>query len=581
MQARLIERLLRSARGEDAPDRVIRNGRIVNVFTNSIDDDMAISIKDGYITGIAAEEGFRTTGRTEVVDAGGRYLCPGFIDGHTHLDSVNPFYAMVPYALRGGTTCVVSETAMVGTACGAEAVECFMDSTKGYPLRCYFLVPPERPPFPDMETGVGFGPAAFGRLLRREDVLGVGEAYWTRMIEGDGVLLRQAARAMSLRKTLEGHAAGAKGEALVQYLLTGITSDHESITCQEAIEKLRLGVHIMIREGFVRKELEELSKLKDTEVDKRRLMLVSDIFDAVTLCEEGYLDTVVRRAVGLGFSPMEAIKMATVNVAEYYGLRHLGAIAPLRHADILFLDDLEAVSVAHVMANGEMVVTDGEFTGQARPYPYPEAMKQTLKTEKLDGEDFRIKAIPGKKRVRLVRMVNETITREAEAALSVKDGYLEKDLEKDIVPVAVIYRGSGKRMGKGFITGTGLKEGAFATDVSWDACNIVTAGSSEADMAKAVNRLIELQGGYVISRKGEIIYELAMPVFGLLAEAPLDEISRRIKEIDAAMKAIGSVIPRPFLALQTIPFTGLPFLRITDRGLADIRGKRLVPLYID
>ncbi|MGD0228879.1 MAG: adenine deaminase C-terminal domain-containing protein [Syntrophorhabdales bacterium] len=581
MKTGTLRTLLRASKGEEPTDRIIRNGRIVNVFTNSVEDGLAVSIKDGYITNIAEEAKMALSGPTEVIDAEGRYLCPGLIDAHTHLDSMYPFWAIVPYSLKGGTTCLVSEAGLVGTSCGLAALECFLDSTKGYPLRCYFLAPPETPPFPDMETATGLTLPDFKKVLTREDVLGIGEGYWTRVIEGDERVLDQAAFAMSLRKTLEGHAAGAKGQRLVQYLMTGITSDHESTTLDEAIEKLRFGVYVMIREGFVRRELEELSRLKDLDVDRRRIIFASDVFDSVMLCEEGYLDSVVRRAVGYGWSPIEAIKMASINVADYYGLRHLGALAPLRHADILFLDDLAAFSVAHVMANGEMVVTDGKFTGHIRPYVYPDEMRRTIRTEKVTGEDFRIPAGPGQGRVRVIDLINETITRETTAVLTRRDGYLEKDLDRDIVPVAVIYRGDGKRMGRGFMMGTGIKDGAFATNLTWDTGNLLVAGSSEADMAQAVNRLIDMQGGYAISRKGKIIYEFPMPVFSLIADCPVPEISNKTKELDLRMEEIGSKIPRPFLALQTIPFTGLPFLRITDRGLADIKNKRLVSLYLD
>ena len=391
---------------------------------------------------------------------------------------------------------------------------------------------------------------------------------------------RRPRSGLSLGKTLEGHGAGARGAKLNQYVMTGITSCHESTTVEEALEKLRFGVYVMIREGFVRKELGELYKLKDLDVDKRRIILVSDVFDAVMLCEDGYLDSIVRRAIGYGFSPMEAIKMTTINVADYYGLRHLGAIAPLRHADILFLGDLEKVSVDHVMANGEMVVKDGTFRGKIRPYAYPEAMKHTIKAGEVTAADFRIPAASGQERVRLVKVINETITREADAALEIRDGHLQKDVERDIIPVAVVNRQDGKKIGKGFITGTGIREGAFATNVIWDTGNILTAGSSEEDMAVAVNRLIELQGGYVISRKGKVIYEFPMPVYSLVPDYGLEKISAKTKELDVRMEEIGSNLPRPFLALQTIPFTGLPFLRITDKGLADIRTRQLVSLFL-
>ena len=184
------------------------------------------------------------------------------------------------------------------------------------------------------------------------------------------------------------------------------------------------------------------------------------------------------------------------------------------------------------------------------------------------------------RRVRVIHLVNATITRETESVLAVSEGRLQKDLEKDIIPVAAISRGEGKRMGKGFITGTGIKEGAFATSLTWDTGNLLVAGSSEADMALAVNRLIDLQGGYVIVRKGEVIYEFGMPVFGLMPECPLEENAEKAEQLDAKLAEIGSTIPRPFLALQTIPFTGLPFLRISDKGLADMKNKRLVPLFL-
>lgn len=578
MQKRTLKRLLRAAKGELPADTIITNGKIVNVFTNSIEEGLAIAIKDGFIVGIDKEAGLKGSNKTEVIDAGGRYLCPGFIDAHTHIDSIYPFYEIVPYSLKGGTTCIVSECGVLGTACGAAAVESFFESTKGYPVRCYFLIPPETPPFPRLETAVGLTLSEFGRLLRRKDVLGIGEGYWTRIVEGDDRVLSQASLGLSLGKTLEGHGAGARGAKLNQYVMTGITSCHESTTVEEAIEKLRFGIYVMIREGYIRQELAELSKLKDLDVDKRRIILVSDVFDAVMLCEEGYLDLVVRRAIEYGFSPIEAIKMTTINVADYYGLRHLGAIAPMRLADILFLADLERVTVDHVMANGEMVVMDGAFKGAVKPYEYPEAMKHTIKAHKVSADGFRIPSSDGNGRVRVIKVINETITREVEATLEVRGGFLQKDLANDIIPVAMVNRQDSTKIGRGFITGTGIKEGAFATNITWDTGNILAAGSSEEDMALAVNRLIEIQGGYVVVRKGKVVFEFPMPVYSIVPDYPLPQISAKSKELEKRMEEIGSTIPRPLLTLQTIPFTGLPSLRITDKGLADVRTRKIVPL---
>ncbi|MEN6615892.1 MAG: amidohydrolase family protein, partial [Syntrophorhabdus sp.] len=319
MKPRTIKKLLDVVKGSVLPDAVIINGRIINVFTNDIDEGLAIIIKDGLICSIEDQQNVSSYHPAHTIDAQGAYLCPGFIDAHTHLDSLYPFYSFTPYALRGGTTTVVTETSAVACACGMEGVAAFTASTRGYPLRAFFLAPPLTPPFPEMEGSMGLTLPEFKQFLKRDDVIAIGEAYWTRIVEGDDRILRQASMAIDLNKKLDGHAAGAHDRRLIEYVLTGITSCHESVTVDEVLEKLRLGLYIMIRQGFVRKELPVLSALKDLAIDTRRLILTSDVFDAVMLREDGYLDAIVRDAIGYGFKPMDAIKMATINPADYYG----------------------------------------------------------------------------------------------------------------------------------------------------------------------------------------------------------------------------------------------------------------------
>ena len=348
----------------------------------------------------------------------------------------------------------------------------------------------------------------------------------------------------------------------------------------EVVEKLQLGVYVMVREGFVRQELPELYKIKDLAVDKRRVMLVSDFFDAVMLVNEGYLDSIARKAIGYGFTPMEAIKMVTINPADYLGLRHVGAIAPMRHADILFLKDLEKVSIDRVMAGGRIVCDGGSFIGELPPCSYPEHTMHTIKTDRVSADDFRIKARGKDDTIRVIQVANPTITREITYKPSVKDGFLEKNLADDIIPTAVINRNEGKRMGRGFIKGTGIKYGAIATTVIWDSCNIFVIGSDEEDLKTAVNRIIDMQGGIAVSKGGKIIYEFPMPAFGLIPLVSLKEIAERTKILEEKLKEIGATFEKPFLTIQTIPFTGLPFLRITDKGLADIKNRKLVPLFM-
>ena len=523
-----LRKLLRTAKREIIPDVIIRGGRVVNVFTNRIDEKVSILIKDGYIASVEDDTGQASDKASRIIDADGLYLCPGFIDSHTHLDSMLPFHELVPYAIRGGTTTAVTECAMVAQSCGISAVDSFIDSTKGYPMRCYFLAPGLTPNFPTLERAKGISFREFSNLLKRDDFVGIGEAYWTRMVEGDDRVLKQAALAISLRKRLEGHSAGARGNKLIQYITTGITSCHESTTLEEALEKLRYGIYVMLREGWVRKELEALSALKDANVDERRLILASDVFDPVMLVEEGYMDVIVRTAIALGFSPMQALKMATINPADYYGLRHLGAIAPLRCADILFIDDLAKVSIKQVMVNGEMVYADGRFLPKAKPYHYPAAMKKTIRAAKLREEDFRIKARASQNRVRIIEIVNSTITKESVETLRAVSGYLEKDLAADIVPAAVIHRSDKKKMGKGFVRGTGIKQGAMATTITWDTGNLLVVGSSEKEMMVAANRLIDIQGGAVVVKNGKVIYEFPMSAYGIVPAYGMEEIKTKM-----------------------------------------------------
>ncbi len=580
MQKETLKTLLNVAKGLISPDFVIKNGRILNVFTNSIDDGYTVTIKNGWIASVERGNSDVLLRDAHTLDAEGLILCPGFIDAHTHLDSMIPFYEFVPYAIRGGATTVVTETSAAACACGIEGINAFVESTTGYPVRCFFLAPPLTPPFPGMEGSGGLNLREMKSILRREEFIGIGEAYWTRIVEGDERVLAQAAFAQTLRKALDGHAAGARGKNLISYALTGITSCHESTTVEEAMEKLRLGMHVMIREGWVRMELPELHKIKDIDVDKRRLILVSDVYDAVMLCEDGYLDDIARKAIGYGFSPIDAIKMLTINPADYYGLRYLGAIAPLRRADILFLSDIEKVSIERVMADGEMVLSGKKYIKSVTPHIYPASVTDTITADVVSEDDFRVESRIDNPVVRVIEVANQTITKEMHWRAKTIDGLIEKDLHDDIIPVFVINRAGKRKLSRGFIKGTGIKHGAVATTLIWDTGNILVIGSNEKDMAVAVNRLLGIKGGVVIAQNGEVIYEFSMPVFGIMSIMRLEEIKDKIKELEKRMLEIGSCIERPFLTIQTIPFTGLPYLRITDKGLADIRNKKLVPLFV-
>lgn len=579
MQKR-IKILLNVVRGAVPPDTVIKNAKIVNVFTNTIDEGQSVIIKDGMIASVEQETLAEMYKPEKTIDANGLYLCPGFIDAHTHIDGTYPFREFVPYCIHGGTTTVVTETSATCCAAGMKGIRALMDGMTGYPVRAFFLVPPLTPPFPKLENSLGLTIREFAGLLKRDDFVGIGEAYWTRVVDADKQILDQVSAALAVNKRLDGHAAGARGKRLIEYALTGITSCHESISMEELLEKLKIGMYVMIREGSIRQELPELSKIKDLSLDTRRIILVSDFFDAVMLTENGYLDFIGRKANAFGISPIETIKMMTINPADYYGLRYLGAIAPLRYADMLFLSDLEQITIEKVMANGEVVMESGTFKPRLRRHTYPEKLKHTVRDSRFTAKDFKIRAGKRNGTVRVIEIVNPTITKETHAPAVVMDGFVQTDVANDIIPVAMINRRNPRQMGKGLIKGTGIKNGAVTTTLTWDTGNILVIGSTEEDMATAANRIVELQGGIVIVKNGKVIYEFRMELFGVMPLMPMEKIAGKIRGLEDKLKSIGAHLQKPFLNIQTIPFTGLPYLRITDKGLANVKKKQLVPLFV-
>lgn len=576
----IIRTLLDVAKGNIPADTIITGGKIVNVFTNTIDEDRNVFIKNGYIVSVENSGTVPPLKASSVIDAQGLYLCPGFIDAHTHIDGMYSFSEFVPYSIRGGTTTIVTETSATACGAGMAGIDALMAGMANYPVRAYFLAPPLTPPFPAMERSLGLTFREITTMLKRDNVVGIGEAYWTRIVDGDDRVLDQALSAITLNKRLDGHAAGARGRKLIEYMLTGITSCHESVTLAEALEKLRLGLYVMIRQGSIRQELPELSKLKDTDVDTRRIILVSDFFDAAMLYEDGYLDTIGRSAIECGFSPVETIKMMTINPADYYGLRHLGAIAPFRYADIIFLSDLEKLAVEKVMSSGEIVYNAGNFLQKIRTHRYPEHLTKTITAKKITPDYFRIKAQRGKNTIRVIEIVNSTITKEIHTQVCVENGFLQKDLQHDIIPVAMINKKNSRFCGKGFIKGSGIKNGAVATTLTWDTGNILVLGSSEENMAIAVNGIIDMQGGTIVVENGKIIFEFPKELFGVMSLMSLENIAKKIQNLGTSLHKIGARFDKPFLNIQTIPFTGLPLLRITDKGLANVKEKRLVPLFV-
>jgi adenine deaminase len=575
-----ISHLIKTALGTEQADLVVLNGSLVNVYSGEIQEHCSVGIKGARIVSVGEDLRPLIGESTHVIDAGGRYIIPGFIDPHTHLDSIVQCAEYARYAVPHGNTTAVTETSMIANAGGKEGVAWFMEDTRDLPLRIYLLTPSMAPPFPALETSKGFPLEAFREMIREDRVLGVGETYWPLVLDMDERAMAQYAIAREMGKTREGHAAGARGKRLIAYSAAGTTSCHEATTPEEALERLRLGIGVMVREGSVRRELATIAAIKDMGADLRNMMLCTDWADPQMLIEHGCMDALVRRAIAAGFDPVVAIQMVTINPAEYFGLRDLGGIAPGKIADLLLISDLKEVSVTTVIKDGEVVAQEGRLVKDPPRYRYPKAARHSFALEGVQERDFAIPFSGERARVRVVDCLNETITQELQAELDAQAGNLVSSLEQDIIKMAHICKYEQRpQHARGFVHGLGIREGGVATSLIWDTNNILVIGATEREMAFAVNRLLEHQGGIVVVKGEEVVAELPLPICGGISDKPLEEIARHIAEIEEGCRGLG-FIPRPFLTLQTLAFTGLPYLRLTDRGLVDIRTRKFVDLII-
>jgi adenine deaminase len=338
----------------------------------------------------------------------------------------------------------------------------------------------------------------------------------------------------------------------------------------------------MIREGFVRKEFEAIAPIARRGLDLHRMMIVSDLFDPADLAQGRGMNALLARAVALGIDPLVAVQMVTRNVADYYGLRDLGGVAPGKIADLVLVEDLRDFECRRVWAGGRLAVDRGQPLLSADPFVYPPEARRSFSLLRIEPESLALPAPHPETPVRVVKAVGATITRESTARLVSQKGFLEADLRQDILKMAVFQRSEAlPRPALGFAQGIGLKQGAVATSFTWDTGNLLVIGVSDREMALAANRLLDLGGGLVVAAGDRVLTEMPMPIMGLISEEPLPELIRQIKALEQAFRTLGSGLERPFLTLQTFCFTGLPFIRLTDKGLMDVRGKKPVDLFLE
>jgi adenine deaminase len=558
-----LPRRLAVARGDEPADLVVRGGRVLSVFTREwLEVDVAIA--DGYVAGLGSYEG------TNQLDASGRWVVPGFVDAHMHLESskllVDEFARLV---LPFGTTTVVADPHEVANVLGTDGVHWLLDACHDLPLDVYFMasscVPASSFESPKRPLNEG----DLEGLLRRRRVLGLAE-----MMNFPGVVAGDERELAKLRldgaRHVDGHAPGLLGKALNAYTAAGIRSDHEARTVEEGRERLRAGLWLLIREASGARNLRALLPLAQ-ELGPSRIAFCTDDREPEHIADEGHINSMVRDAVAFGISPEDALVMASHHPAVWHGLDDLGAIAPGYQADLLLLPDLDRFVP-------DVVLKRGSEVGEIERLDVPEWVKRTVRIRPHAARDFSVPWDGGAARVIGVapdQIVTEALVEEP----AVADGLVVADADRDLAKIAVVERHLATgRIGLGLVRGFGLRTGALASTIAHDAHNVVVVGMSDADMHHAVLRLAELGGGIVVVASGKVEAELPLPVAGLLSDRPLDEVVAASRACVGAARALGCQLPSPFQSLSFLALSVIPSLKITDRGLVDVDRFELVPL---
>jgi adenine deaminase len=549
-----LSRRLAVARGDEPADAVVRGGRVLSVFTREwLDVDVAVA--DGWIAGLGDYEG------KEIVDASGRYVVPGFIDAHMHLESTkllpDEFARLV---LPLGTTAVVLDPHELANVLGTDGVHWLLDACEGLPLDFYFMASSSIPASDFESPRRPLLSGDLESLLRRRRVLGLAEMMnFPGVINADESELAKLELAADVH--VDGHAPGVLGKALNAYAAAGIRSDHEALTAEEGRERLRNGMWLLIREASMARNLQALLPLVQ-EFGTNRIAFCTDDRDPEDIAENGHINGMVREAVASGIDPEDAIVLATLNPATWHRLWHLGAIAPGYQADLLLLPDLRSFEP-------ELTLKLGLPVEQIPEPDVPEWVKHSVRNRPVSADDFRIPWDGGKARV--IGLVPDQVVTEL----------LEEEPGDELAKIAVVERHLGTgRIGLGFVRGSGLQRGALASTVAHDAHNIIVIGMDEDDMAHAVTRLAELGGGIVVVDDGKITAELPLPVAGLLADAPLTEVIAKSLACNDAARVLGWSGATPFLTLSFLGLSVIPSLKITDRGLVDVDRFEIVPLRV-
>ena len=563
---RQVQHKLSVARGEKPAELLFKNARLVNVLSAEI-YETSVAVDDGGVVGVGDYEA------REVVDLEGAFLAPSLIDGHFHVESTMvtlPEFvrAVVPH----GTGAMVIDPHEYANVLGMDGIRYVLESSKNLPID-FFIMLPSCVPATHLETsGARFTADDLKLMIGDDRIAGIAE-----LMNYPGVFLGMESELAKIKagkgKIIDGHAPGLRGKNLNAYALAGVRSDHESTEIEEAREKLRLGMHLLVREGSTERNLEDIIGLV-TPQNSANCSFATDDKLPGDLVSEGHIDHSVRKAIAHGIPPITAIQMGSINTARYYRLKNHGAIAPRYWADFIVLDNLEEMSIQRVYKKGKLVAENGHYMGpQPAEVPQP---RSTMNLRYRAPEDLEMKA-NGAQKIRVIEIVpHQIITKERLEAPKIADGKIVADTGNDNLKLVVVerHRATGK-VGVGFVRGFGLERGALGSTVAHDAHNVVVVGTNDTDIGVAIKALEEMRGGQVAVVDGKIEAALPLPIAGLVSDQPLEAVIKNIAELNAAASRLGCKLDAPFMTLSFMSLSPIPELKLTDQGLVDAVNMKL------
>ena len=567
--------------GEKKADIVLKNCSMISVYTNEIIKKNQIAISNDRIAYVGPDASHTVVNKTNVIDLKGKYITPGFADPHVHIDQFVMPSELAKKSLLCGTTSLFSDPIDIVSVAGYKGFQEFVRLTENLPIRFFHVVPGGLPVDRKFSHGKALTSSEEKSAIKHPNVLGLGEVFsWTKVTSRDPKTMKSLSAMLEADCIINGHTAGASEKKLNAYVSSGILSCHEPIDFDQVLERLRLGMWIMMREGSIRRDLKDIiPRLLSHGTHFDRLMFCSDGLDPTDIEQFGHIDHCVREAIKLGIDAIDAITMASKNCFDYYGMgKDLGGIAPGKLADLLIFNDLKSIKPNDVFVGGKLVVSNQKLIAKFRPNKISPWIKKTIKLKKFTPKDFVIKSKSKSVSANTITMLTEIITKLGSVELDTENGNVLASKDKDIWKVAAFDRTFGtSKHALGFLENFGADIGAFASTWSFHENDLIVIGSNESDMAFASNTLIKSQGGLVVVNDGKVISSLPLQFGGIVSTDSFEKVLSNFSSITNSIVDSGCVFKRPHLIPLFLPFLALPSIRILYGGIVDVKKRSYIP----